>query len=214
MIKKIVKVLRGKAKKVSIALNSNVAFDVINSIGKGAKVSSGVSCSKKVSIGRYTSIMGPNTKLTAKINRIVIGSFCSIAPGVTIQEYEHKYNRISSFYIHRNLFGESVFKDIYSKGDIIIEDDVWIGANSIILSGVFIGRGSIIAAGSVVTKDVPAYSIYGGVPAKKINSRFKDDRIPETLEKSRWWQWSEMELIENKKVFSMSEKEILEYFKS
>jgi len=55
---------------------------------------------------------------------------------------------------------------------VIVEDDVWIGYGSIILSGVKIGRGSIIAAGSIVTKDVEAYSIYGGVPAKKLKDRF------------------------------------------
>jgi acetyltransferase-like isoleucine patch superfamily enzyme len=54
---------------------------------------------------------------------------------------------------------------------VIIEDDCWVGANSIILPGVTIGQGSIIAAGSVVTKDVEAFSIVGGVPAKKIKDR-------------------------------------------
>jgi acetyltransferase-like isoleucine patch superfamily enzyme len=58
---------------------------------------------------------------------------------------------------------------------IIIEDDVWIGFGSIILTGVRIGRGSIIAAGSVVTKDVQSFSIYAGVPAKKIRDRFDSE---------------------------------------
>lgn len=58
---------------------------------------------------------------------------------------------------------------------IIIEDDVWIGLGSIILSGVTIGTGSIVAAGSVVTKNVEPYTIYGGNPAKKIRMRFDDE---------------------------------------
>ena len=62
---------------------------------------------------------------------------------------------------------------------IHIEDDVWIGANAIILRGVKIGKGSVIAAGSVVTKDVERYCIYGGVPAKKIRQRFTDEQIEE-----------------------------------
>jgi acetyltransferase-like isoleucine patch superfamily enzyme len=57
----------------------------------------------------------------------------------------------------------------------VIEDDVWVGYGAIIISGVRIGKGSIIASGSVVTKDVEPYSIYGGVPAKKIGNRFAND---------------------------------------
>ena len=62
-----------------------------------------------------------------------------------------------------------------SKGDIIIDDDVWIGYRSIILSGVHIGQGAVIAAGAVVTKDVPPYTIVGGVPAKVIKYRFTSE---------------------------------------
>ncbi len=61
--------------------------------------------------------------------------------------------------------------------DIIIEDDVWIGANAMILRGARVGKGSVIAAGSVVTKDVEPYCIYGGVPAKKIRHRFAEEQI-------------------------------------
>ncbi len=56
--------------------------------------------------------------------------------------------------------------------DVIIDDDVWVGSGAIILKGVRVGRGSIIAAGAVVNKDVPPYSIVGGVPARKIGTRF------------------------------------------
>ena len=62
-----------------------------------------------------------------------------------------------------------------SKGSIIVEDDVWIGARTVILSGVRIGQGAIIAAGSVVTKDVEPYSIVAGNPAKLIKYRFEDN---------------------------------------
>ena len=58
--------------------------------------------------------------------------------------------------------------------DVFIEDDVWVGANSTILKGVRIGRGAIIAAGAVVNKDVPPYTIVGGIPAKVISLRFKN----------------------------------------
>jgi serine acetyltransferase len=69
-----------------------------------------------------------------------------------------------------------------SKGDIIIKDDVWIGANAIILSGVTIGQGALIGAGAVVTKDVPPYAIVGGNPAKVIKYRFSEKVIKKLLE--------------------------------
>ena len=68
-----------------------------------------------------------------------------------------------------------------SKGNITVDDDVWIGFRSTILSGVHIGQGAVIAAGSVVTKDVPPYAIVGGVPAKVIKYRFPSNIINELL---------------------------------
>ncbi|EMF49988.1 Acetyltransferase [Streptococcus parauberis KRS-02109] len=65
--------------------------------------------------------------------------------------------------------------EAFSNGNIIVEDDVWIGTNAIIMSGVTLGKGSIIAAGSVVTKSVPAYTIVGGIPAKVIKERFSEE---------------------------------------
>ncbi|MBM6929940.1 CatB-related O-acetyltransferase [[Clostridium] spiroforme] len=64
-----------------------------------------------------------------------------------------------------------------SKGSITVSDDVWIGTRAIILSGVNIGQGAIIAAGSVVTKDVPAYAVVAGIPARIIKYRFSNEMI-------------------------------------
>ncbi len=209
VLKKLIKFLLAKKRGATLSLYSDVAIGSIRNMGDGVKISKGVSCSKLVSIGRFTSLNGPNTKLTAKIHGISIGNFCSIAPGVQIQEYYHKHSRITSYHIFRNIFTESIMNDIYSKGVIVIEVDVWIGANSIILSGVCIGRGSIIAAGSVVIKDVPRYSVFGGVPAKFIKSRFEDKTVIEYIEKLRWWEWDRKKLYEHKSLFSMDEKELL-----
>jgi virginiamycin A acetyltransferase len=82
------------------------------------------------------------------------------------------------------------------KGDITIENDVWIGANSTIMSGVTIHNGSIVAAGSVVTKDVPPYAIVAGNPGKIVKFRFTEDQIRDLLEIS-WWNWNEDKIKES-----------------
>ena len=75
-------------------------------------------------------------------------------------------------------------------GDIIIGNDVWIGYEAVILPGVTIGDGAVIGCRAVVTKDVPPYTIVGGVPAKPIRKRFDEETIKE-LQKIKWWDWPE-----------------------
>lgn len=91
-------------------------------------------------------------------------------------------------------------KDVASgwdnKGDIVIGNDVWIGYKAIILAGVKIGDGAIIGTRALVTKDVPAYSIVGGVPAKIIRKRFSEDIINE-LEILKWWDWPKQKIAQN-----------------
>lgn len=113
--------------------------------------------------------------------KLRIGSFCSIAENVTfILGNDHVTDNISTFPFKHMLL-DSTFYDAISKGDIIINDDVWIGYGSTIMSGVRVGQGAVIAAGSVVTKDVPPYAIVGGVPAKVIKYRFSEEIINELL---------------------------------
>ena len=113
--------------------------------------------------------------------RLKIGNYCSIASEVAfILGSDHYTNHISSFPFKVIVCGAK--REAISKGDIIIDDDVWIGYGSIILSGVHIGQGAIVAAGSVVTKDVPPYAIVGGSPAKVIRYRF-DEKMIEKLMK-------------------------------
>ena len=75
-----------------------------------------------------------------------------------------------------------------NKGDIVIGNDVWIGYEAVIMAGVHIGNGAIIAARAVVTKDVPPYTIVGGVPARPIRKRFEEETIRK-LETLKWWDW-------------------------
>jgi serine acetyltransferase len=82
------------------------------------------------------------------------------------------------------------------KGDIIVENDVWIGAKATIMSGVRVSNGSIVAAGSVVTKDVPPYAIVAGNPAKVVKYRFNEEQIDKLLNIS-WWEWDEQKIKDN-----------------
>ncbi len=110
-----------------------------------------------------------------------IGNYCSIAPKVAfILSADHYTNHISSFPFKVKVSGTAKFEGV-SKGDIIVDDDVWIGYGATIMSGVHIGQGAIIAAGAVVTKDVPSYAIVGGVPAKVIKYRFSEEIIRELI---------------------------------
>lgn len=106
--------------------------------------------------------------------KLIIGNYCSIAGGVHfILSGGHEYTRFSTFPFSV-YYGERPV-DATGKGAIIIQDDVWIGYGAIVLSGVTIGKGAVIAAGSIVTKDVPKYSIWIG--NKVYGYRFSDSII-------------------------------------
>ena len=110
-----------------------------------------------------------------------IGNYCSIAPQVLFIVCGDHHTNTFSTYPYRSKLGIQEFEAL-SKGDIIVGDDVWIGARAIILSGVKIGKGAIIAAGSVVTKDVPPYAVVGGNPAKLIRMRFSEEIIDKLMD--------------------------------
>ena len=130
-----------------------------------------------VSVGRY-SYGELNVVDFCDSHKLVIGNYVSIAQNVTfLLNGEHYIDHISSFPFKVKVMGEQA--EAFSKGDIIVDDDVWIGYGATIMSGVHIGQGAVIAAGAVVTKDVPPYAIVGGVPAKVIKYRFS----PEIIEK-------------------------------
>lgn len=158
-----------------------------------------------IELGKNISISGPGTVLHAEIGKIRIGSYTSIAPNVTITEFNHNVGAITTYGIKSNLFGHEFKEDVVSKGDIIIGEDVWIGSNVAILSGVRIGRGAIIAAGAVVNKNVEPYSIVGGVPAKKIKMRFAPEKIAK-LEALQWWEWDKQKVLANRELFENEDK--------
>ena len=139
-----------------------------------------------VKVGKYT--YGPLNVIDAKKGRgmLTIGNFCSIASEVTfVLNGEHNYSYFSTFPFGPYCFkGEPKYVESYytgSKGNIVVEDDVWIGYRATIMSGVTVHQGAVIGAGSVVTKDVPPYAILGGVPGKIIKYRFSDEIIQALL---------------------------------
>jgi acetyltransferase-like isoleucine patch superfamily enzyme len=126
-------------------------FVCIRSVGGNGDIKIGAHCYINPSCVLYSG------------NGITLGDYVLLAPGVMLLPTNHAYSRRDIPIRHQGF--------LPSKNGIVIEDDVWIGANSVILDGSYIHQGAIIAAGSVVRGDVPAYEIWGGVPAQKINER-------------------------------------------
>ena len=126
-----------------------------------------------VEVGRY-SYGELNVVTFDSKTKLRIGSFVSIAQQVAfLLDVEHYIDHLSTFPWKVKMLGEST-PETFSKGDIVIDDDVWIGYGATIMSGVHIAQGAVIAAGAVVTKDVPANMIAAGVPAKVIRKVKKD----------------------------------------
>ena len=162
---------------------------------------------KKVNVGDFTKITGtfsvPNSMIffwesldnTRENSNLNIGKYCSIASGCKIfLGGNHRHDRASTW-LHPDIKKDS----ITSNGNVSIGNDVWIGFGATIMSGVTIGDGAIVAADAVVSKDVPAYSIVGGNPAKIIKNRFSDEDI-EFLLDLKWWDWHPEKIEKNKNL--------------
>lgn len=113
--------------------------------------------------------------------RLIIKNYVSIAANVNfLLDAGHYVNHVSTYPFRAKAICTKT-SESFGKGDIIVDDDVWIGYGATIMSGVHIGQGAVVAAGAVVTKDVPPYAIVGGVPAKVIKYRFEPEMIEELL---------------------------------
>jgi virginiamycin A acetyltransferase len=137
---------------------------------------------------------------------VKIGRFCSIANEVTIiLGGEHYTNWVSTFPFSVYLEGAAQCAlQHYSRGDITIGNDVWIGHDAVILSGVTIGNGAVVGARSVVTRDIPPYAIAVGQPAKIVRYRFGEQTI-EALQQIAWWDWDISEIRKAAPILSSGE---------
>ncbi|MDX1924727.1 MAG: CatB-related O-acetyltransferase [Rickettsiaceae bacterium] len=138
-------------------------------------------------------------------DKLIIGKFCQIASDVRfiMSGANHAMNGFST-YPFKAFGGEWAEKDlmnVVNKGDIIVGNDVWIGNSATIMPGVKIGDGAIIGTNSLVTKDVPAYTIVGGNPAKEIRKRFDYETI-QLLHTIKWWDWDVQKITDNLEVIT------------
>ncbi len=124
---------------------------------------------------------------------VSIGRYCSIASGVSIMPGgNHRTDWVSTYPFRLRYGIVGALRDGHptTKGDVVIGNDVWIGNDALILSGVTIGDGAVVAARTVVTNDVPAYSIVAGNPGRVVRTRFSEAER-EQLVALRWWDWPE-----------------------
>lgn len=142
--------------------------------GKSVRISHHCSFSgiENISVGDHSSL-GASTRILTTRAKVTIGNYVMFGPAVTIISGDHCTDVIGK-YMKEITDAE---KRLENDRDVVIEDDVWVGAGAIILKGVTVGRGSVVAAGSLVTRDVPPYAIVGGVPTKVIKMRFKPEEI-------------------------------------
>lgn len=136
-------------------------------------------------------------------DRLIIGKFCSIACGAKFlfNSANHTLSSLSTypfplFFEEWGLEKRNVAASWDNKGDIVIGNDVWIGYEAVIMAGVTIGDGAIIGARAVVTKDVPPYTVAGGIPAKPIKKRYPEETIA-ALSELKWWNWPEERIAQN-----------------
>lgn len=143
-------------------------------------------------MGPHTAHVRPIVRHTGKATttKVVIGSFCNIGQDVEfLLGREHHIDWITANPLAgRYGVGPDEASQDFSKGNIVVGSDVWLGIRSLVLSGVNIGHGAVVGAGTVVPKDVRPYAVVVGNPAKEIRRRFPDEYV-DALLRIRWWDW-------------------------
>lgn len=155
-------------------------------------------------------LFNPMENFGWELDRLIIGKYVCIASGaIILMGGNHNHH---SDWITVYPFANHIKESFENKGNTVIKSDAWIGMNATIMPGVTINEGAIVATGSVVTKDVPAYSIVAGNPAKVVKMRFSDEEIEKLLEIS-WFNWSEDEIKKAEDILmSSSIDKLYEYY--
>ncbi len=151
-----------------------------------------------------------NKTKSEDLDKLIIGKYCSIATGVQFMmcgTQGHNYNWIASHPL-LGLDNNGGFPGHQWKGDTVIGNDVWLGAESLIMPGVRIADGAVIAARAVVTKNIGPYEIWGGNPANFMKKRFSDCDIEKILQ-IKWWDWDIECLKRNLKYLRTADVEAL-----
>lgn len=141
-------------------------------VGTGVHLGKNCTFTSNICVGNDVHI-GANCCFQSAHGIVVIGDHVMFGPDVHIHGGNHKFNRVG------HLMTESNDKKPGEDGSVTIENDVWIGARTIILKGTRIGRGSIVGAGSIVTKSIPPYSIYTGIPSSRLRQRWDAETVIE-----------------------------------
>jgi phosphonate metabolism protein (transferase hexapeptide repeat family) len=151
----------------------------------------------EVAMGDYSYVVNDS-----QITYTTIGKFCSIAAMTRINPGNHPMQRATqSHFTYRSSAyfpgepDEAEFFDWRRQHHVHIGHDVWIGHGAVILPGRKIGTGAVVAASAIVTKDVPAYTIVGGNPARVIRRRFTEN-VADRLANLAWWNWDRGQLRE------------------
>jgi acetyltransferase-like isoleucine patch superfamily enzyme len=164
------------------------------------------------SLGAYSYVQSGSVVCNAEI-----GKFCSIASGVNIGLPQHSISSVSShpvFYLKNTPLPKKFSdQDLFSTiKKTVIGHDVWIGQNAIIMTGLNIATGAVIGAGAVVTRDVPAYAVVGGIPARIIKYRF-EEKMRSDLLSTKWWEMPD-KLLEKNFLLFQNPLEFVNVFKN
>ena len=186
-------------------LYNDSALEGKNYIGVGCDINH-----SKIGFGSYVNN-------ASRLTNTVVGKYTSIGPEVVTVIGKHpmefaamhpafcsKEGAMGYTYVAEDKFEETTWIDKNERIQIVIGNDVWIGNRVMIMEGVTIGDGAVIGAGAVVTKDVEPYSVYAGVPAKKIRMRFDDDTAGR-MEEFKWWDKGEEWIKKNADNFQSPE---------